>query len=82
MYHRNPWAVSSSDYDVLFMIDSIQLRNHIVERLGKLVSYVYATIATVVVLFGIKTVTKSFVFSVLLPSIHILEYKISKLLLV
>jgi hypothetical protein len=50
MFCRHPWAVSSSDSNILFMIDSIQVRNLIVKRLGKLAGCVYWTIATVLVL--------------------------------
>ncbi len=50
MFCKIPRAVSSNDFDILFMIYLIRLRNHIVERLGKLASCVHSTIATVVVL--------------------------------
>ncbi len=50
MFCRNPRRVSSSDSDILLMINSIRLRSDIVERLEKLASCVYSTIATVVVL--------------------------------
>jgi hypothetical protein len=50
MFCRNPRGVSSSDSDILLMIDSIRVRSHIVEKLEKLASCFYSVIATVMVL--------------------------------
>ena len=50
MFYRHPRTVSSSDSDILFMIDSMPVRNLIVESLEKLASDVYSTIASLVVL--------------------------------